>query len=81
MIITKRVAKAVLGFTTDVELAGFFACTKQAVSAWPEDEPIPEGRQWQLRAKRPELFSGQRTGAAEGDAAPATEAVLSDKAA
>lgn len=76
MIITKRVAKAVLGFTTDVELATFFDCTKQAISAWPEDEPIPEGRQWQLRAKRPELFSAHRGGAACGEAAPATEIVL-----
>lgn len=28
----------------------------QAVQQWPEGEPIPELRQWQLRAMRPDVF-------------------------
>lgn len=65
--ITKRSAREALGFTKDKELADFFSTTKQAVSAWAEDEALPEGRQWQLRAVRPDLFgpqSGKRKRAA-----------------
>ncbi|MCD0280497.1 hypothetical protein JWH04_16425 [Xanthomonas melonis] len=54
--ITKRSAREALGFSRDVELAKFFGTTKQAVSAWPEDRPLPEGRQWQARAIRPDVF-------------------------
>lgn len=56
MNMTKREVRDTLGLTMDKELAEFFGLGKAAISAWPEDEPIPEGRQWQLRAKRPDLF-------------------------
>lgn len=56
MNITKRQIKAALGLTTDVEVATFFNTSKQAVGAWGDDEPIPEGRQWQAIALRPGVF-------------------------
>jgi hypothetical protein len=56
MDMTKAQAKELLGFTTDTELAEFFHVTKQAVGFWPDDKPMPEGRQWEIRARRPELF-------------------------
>jgi len=56
MDITKRSAKALLGITTDAELARFFEIHRQAVGQWKEDEPIPSARQWELRVRRPELF-------------------------
>ncbi|GAA0260405.1 hypothetical protein [Rhodanobacter caeni] len=57
MNITKRKIKDSLDLKTDVEVAAFFGTSKQAVGAWGEDEPIPEGRQWQAIALRPDLFS------------------------
>lgn len=56
MDLTKRAIKGALGIDTDAELARFFGIGRWAVGQWPEDEPIPEARQWQLRAKRPDLF-------------------------
>ncbi len=56
MDMTKRSVKAALGFEKDVELAAFLGISKQAVSRMQDDEPLPEGRRWQLRAKRPDLF-------------------------
>jgi len=56
MDMTKAAVKAALGFKTDAELARFYETTRQAVDKWPEDEPIPRARQWELRARRPELF-------------------------
>lgn len=56
MNITKPQLKDRLGFTTDVQLAEFFATTKQAISQWGDDDPIPEGRQWQARALRPDVI-------------------------
>ena len=56
MKMTKREVRSALGFTLDKELAEFFGIGKGGISAWPEDEPIPEGRQWQARALRPDLF-------------------------
>lgn len=53
---TKREVREALGFTLDKELTEFFGIGKGGVSNWPEDEPIPEGRQWQARALRPRLF-------------------------
>lgn len=55
MDITKASLKLALGVETDTELADFFGTTKQAVGQWG-DGPIPQGRQWQARAKRPDLF-------------------------
>lgn len=56
MDMTKQAVKAALGFQKDTELATFFQTTKQAVGNWPDDKPLPEGRQWQARALRPDLF-------------------------
>ncbi|WP_337055002.1 hypothetical protein [Pseudoxanthomonas sp. USHLN014] len=72
MDITKRQAKQRLAIERDSELATFFSTTRQAVSRWPEDEPLPEGRQWELMAKRPDLFPeelGAARAGAEGRAA------------
>lgn len=54
--ITKNDLKGLLGVTKDVDLAKFFQIGKAAVGHWADDEPIPEGRYWQARALRPELF-------------------------
>lgn len=56
MAITKQALRAALGLTKDTELAEFFTTSKQAVFGWGETDPIPEGRQWQARALRPDLF-------------------------
>lgn len=58
MRMTKREVREALGFTRDKELAAFFGVGKAAVSNWPEDEPIPEVRQWQARALKPRVFAG-----------------------
>lgn len=59
MDITKRSAKAALGLNTDTDLARLLGISKQAVSQMAEDDPLPEGRQWQLRAKFPETFPAE----------------------
>ncbi len=58
MDMTKRAVKEALGIQTDAELARQFypPIGRWAVGQRPEDEPIPEGRQWFLRAKFPETF-------------------------
>jgi len=56
MNITKRQIKESLGLATDVEVAAFFGTSKQAVGAWGDEDPIPEGRQWQAMALRPDIF-------------------------
>lgn len=58
MDITKADAKRLLGIETDADLGRWFndEPTKQAVGNWPDDEPLPPGRQWELRARRPDLF-------------------------
>lgn len=57
MNITKGQAKAALGITTDADLARHLGISKQAISnVGGDDALLPEGRQWQLRAKHPELF-------------------------
>lgn len=62
MDMTKREVKEVfraeagLERFTDADLARFFKIGRWAVGQWDEDEPIPDGRQWELRAKRPDLF-------------------------
>lgn len=53
---TKRAVKAALQLETDADLARFFGIGRWAVGQWPDDAPIPEGRQWEARAKRPDLF-------------------------
>jgi len=56
MNITKRQIKEALGLATDVEVAAFFGTSKQAVGAWGDEDAIPEGRQWQAIALRPDVF-------------------------
>lgn len=56
MRMTKREVKAALGIKTDAALGRFFDIGRGAIGLWKDDEPIPEPRQWQLRALRPDLF-------------------------
>lgn len=39
-----------------VAVARFFGIKPQAVHQWPDGQAIPELRQYQLRARRPEVF-------------------------
>ncbi len=57
MDMTKADVKKLLSLESDAELARFFGVSRGAVFHWPDDQPIPESRQWELRAKRPELFA------------------------
>lgn len=59
MDMTKRAVKAALGIETDAELARQFTppIGRWAVGQWADDKPIPPGRQWELRAKFPEVFA------------------------
>ena len=58
MQMTKSEVKAALGINSDAALGRIFtpAIGRWAVGQWPDDKPIPEARQWFLRAKFPELF-------------------------
>jgi len=58
MDMTKARVKEVLRIETDAELARTFdpPIGRWAVGQWPENEPIPPARQWELRAKYPEKF-------------------------
>lgn len=61
---TKREVKAALGLETDAELARMIEVkSRWAVGQWPDDQPIPQARQWQLSLLRPDVFgaSGRRT--------------------
>lgn len=51
---SKSDAKVALGLKSDAALARYFNVKRQAVSKWMD--AIPEGRQWELKAKRPDLF-------------------------
>ena len=64
MNMTKREVKTALGIERDADLARIFDIGRWAVGQWPDDQPIPQGRQWQLRAKYPELFPIQDSTAA-----------------
>jgi hypothetical protein len=63
MEMTKSAVRSALGFTKDRQLAEFFGVGKGAVSNWGEDDLLPEVRQWQAKALRPDLF-GDATGQA-----------------
>ena len=48
---TKAQARQLLGAKNDAELARKLGVIRQAVSGWGgDDDPIPEGRAWQVRA-------------------------------
>lgn len=64
MKLTKRQAKEALGLSTDADFSRLLGITKQAVSQMPEDEAIPEGRQWQLRALHPDRIPEPKAEAA-----------------
>ena len=65
MDMTKAAVKAALKIETDAGLAALLGIGRWAVGQWPADKAIPEARQWQLQAMRPDLF----TPAPEGEAA------------
>jgi hypothetical protein len=56
MNITKAEAKQLLGISTDTALADFFGISKQAFTRIGNDDHLPDGRMWELRAKRPDLW-------------------------
>lgn len=66
MNMTKRAVREALG-GKDADMARFFGVTAGAVSQWPDDELLPEGRQWQARALRPDLFGDYRQPPANDD--------------
>ena len=53
---TKAFILATLSLTTETELAKVFGISREAVNQWPTDDPIPLGRQYELKAKRPDVF-------------------------
>jgi hypothetical protein len=53
---TKRQVKFALRCDTDADLARIFDIGRWAVGQWEEDKPIPDQRQWELRARFPTLF-------------------------
>lgn len=66
MDLTKQSLKRALGVTTDAELARLFDISRSAVHQWADNKPIPQGRYWQMKAQRPELFKGVRGKANSG---------------
>lgn len=62
MNMTKAQLRERLGLT-DSQLADLFGITRSAVCQWPDDEPIPLPRQWQLQVLRPELFKQRKRAA------------------
>jgi hypothetical protein len=54
--LTKLQIMGVLGFTKQVELADYFQISEQAVSQWPDEEPIPELRELQARQRDQSKF-------------------------
>lgn len=53
MDVTKQQAREALGLRSYAELADFFDVSRQAIDQW---DRLPEGRYWELRARRPDLF-------------------------
>lgn len=64
MDMTKQAIRALFGLRNDAGLAKLLGVTRSAVAQWPDCEPIPLHRQWQLKAMRPELFKVKRKAAA-----------------
>lgn len=65
MAITKAALRRKLNFRYDSELARFFGITQGALAQWGEDDPIPQQREWQARALRPDLFPAPKQKAAK----------------
>jgi len=57
---TKTAVRAALGLETDAALADLLGVTRAAVAQWPDDQPIPEKRRWQLIALRPSIFGNEQ---------------------
>lgn len=53
---TKNAVRYALGFRFDAQLANFLGLTRAAVAKWPEHDPIPTLRQYELKELRPDLF-------------------------
>lgn len=49
--LTKLQIMSVLGFTKQAQLSDYFGISEQAVSQWPDSEPIPELRELQARQR------------------------------
>lgn len=64
MEMTKKAVKAALNIDTDADLARQFTPSigRWAVGQWPDDKPIPSARQWELRAKFPDIFGTEPGG-------------------
>lgn len=62
--ITKERALQAFG-GSQAELARALKIKPQAVQQWPDGEPIPELRQWQLCALRPDIFGKAPTTSAK----------------
>lgn len=56
MDITKAEAKAGLGVDTDAALARFLNISRQALNRYAENDALASSLQWQLRARRPDVF-------------------------
>jgi len=54
IVMTKAELVAIFG--TAAAVARFYGITDAAVSAWSDDQPIPELREVQLRLRRPDIF-------------------------
>lgn len=59
MSMSKSSVKAVLGIKSDAELGRLLGVSRKAVWFWPDDDPLPELRQLQLRLKYPAKFPEQ----------------------
>ncbi len=57
MDITKAEAKTGIAVDTDAALARFLNISRQALSRYGEDDTLPASLQWQLRARRPDVFT------------------------
>ncbi len=56
---TKAQARELLGAKNDSDLARKMGVVRQAVNLWGgDDDPIPEGRCWQIRAMLSERRAG-----------------------
>ena len=53
---TKLTVLKMLQLSTDAELAAVFGISRSAVAQWGEVKPLPRARQYELKARRPDLF-------------------------